>query len=175
MLYTIILSSISFIFFLVLHVVVFHKLKPKRRFRALVLTAALSLIFYSVIYNFLFDSRFNLFLTSLQVDSFIDFLNGGFVYIFICFFYFHLMIVFDSSVTTRIMAEIAKSRDKRLTITELKSAYSLEDKFKREFKDMNFLDRIVEKDGFYVNTAKGQTHARVMEFLRDYLHIGGHQ
>ena len=73
------------------------------------------------------------------------------------------------------MVEIDKSPEKTITIDQLKSRYSLEEKFKKELDDMDFMDRIKHKDGFYMNTKKGLAHARVMEYLRKFLNIGGHQ
>jgi len=145
MLYYITFSLISFLVFLVAHVVIFHKKPPQRRFRSMILTCLCAVVFYIVTALVFKGTGLYPFLTNLIPEIHVDFFNGVFLYLFICFFYFHLIIVFDSSVTTRMMVEFEKSRDKKLKLDELKRAYSLEEKFENELVDMQFLDRIAAK------------------------------
>ncbi|MDD5440511.1 MAG: hypothetical protein PHS37_10045, partial [Candidatus Omnitrophica bacterium] len=65
--------------------------------------------------------------------------------------------------------------EKRLTLDGMKQRYSMEEKFRRELDDMIYMGRIQKSGDFYVNTAKGLIHVKVMNFLRNYLHLGGHQ
>ncbi len=175
MLYGIVISTLSFMIFVIAHVSIFHRIHPKRRFRTIATVALLSLVLYSALFSVCLRVEIFSIFSSIIPEVIVDALNGLFVYFFLLFFYFHLIIVFDSSVTTRIMIEIDRSPDRRLTVDQVKSRYSLEDKFERELADMEHVGRIVKDGEFYKNTTKGSFHAKVVGFLRDYLNIGGHQ
>ena len=73
------------------------------------------------------------------------------------------------------MVEIEESPERKISIEALKHTYSLEDKFRRELDDMVYMQRMKSGNGHYMNTKKGIMHARVIESIRAYLHIGGHQ
>lgn len=175
MLYYLTIALISFIIFLAIHVSVFHFFPPKRRFRSIILTVLLALVFYGVLALILSNSGFKHMLKEAIPGVFVEFANTTFLYLFLCYFYFHLIIVFDSSVTTRIMVEIEKSKEKKLTLEELENKYSLEKKFEGELEDMQYLDRLKKEDSRFANTEKGSQHAKIISSLRNFLHIGGHQ
>jgi len=174
MLYSILLAAFAFFLFLLIHVVIFHMYPPKRRFRTLVYLALVCLMAYSILFFLGYGMVRGKILPGVT-DRMLDLAGGLFFYFFICFAYFHQIIVFDRSVTPRMMVEVETSPNKRLTKEGLKSRYSLEDKFKKELVDMDFMKRIELKDGKYSNTEKGRHHAGLMRFLRDYLNVGGHQ
>jgi len=174
-LYSLILAGICFIFFLSAHVIIFHKWPPKRRFRTLIYLVLVSILLYAVIFVTGVITGFSDMINTLISGRIMGILSGIFIYFFIYFFYFHLIIIFDRSVTPRIMVEIDQSAEKRLTIEEIKSRYRLEDKVRKEFVDMDLMGRIKKTDNYYYNTEKGLFHAKIMTCLREYLHIGGHQ
>ncbi len=175
MLSAIILSSIFFLLFLILHIFIFHGGMVKRRFRTLLIVSLFCLLLYSLSYYWLVLSGANKTLNAVLPSAFVDTLNGIFVYFFCFYFYAHLVIVLDRSVSVRMMTDIDRSDRRKLTLEELKSEYSLEDKFRYEVDDMIYLDRLIKTGDFIRNTPKGRTHAVIIKFLRDYLNIGGHQ
>ena len=175
MFFALLLGCISFFVFLTLHVIIFHNRPPERRFRTLIYISAGSLLLYGILFYFGVKIGVNDAVNAFAPAWIINILNGLFIYLFIYFFYFHLIIVFDRSVSPRMMVELDKSPDKRLTVDGIKSAYSLEEKLRRELDDMDYMLRMAKDGDAYTNTKKGITHARLMDFLREYLHIGGHQ
>ncbi|MDD4202859.1 MAG: hypothetical protein PHQ52_05275, partial [Candidatus Omnitrophica bacterium] len=70
---------------------------------------------------------------------------------------------------------IHKGQGHKITVEQMKQRYSLEEKFRHELDDMDIMHRIKKDEEYYYNTPKGIAHGKVIEFLRDYLHIGGHQ
>jgi len=169
------LSVIFFLVFLSAHVFIFHFFPPKRRFRSLITILGISLILYTA--AFLAMNSAGLITAEKNEDSIrmTDMLAGIFIYFFLYYAYFHQVIVFDRSITPRMMVEIENSPSKKVTLSELKKLYSVEEKFRKELDDMIFMERMEKEGSDYKNTKKGITHARVMQFLRDFLHIGGHQ
>lgn len=175
MLFTILLTVISFVFFLLVHIIIFHKKAPKRRFRTMIYIILFLLVLYTCVFYVCMKTGIYNKVNGLVSEYVVILLNGIFVYFFLCFFYFHQIIVFDSSVTTRIMVELEKSDNKRLTLNQLKEKYSLQEKYERELLDMGYMDRIAKEGEFYKNTKKGRQHALIIGYLRNYLNIGGHQ
>ncbi len=175
MISAILFATAAFVFFLAIHVLIFHFRPPKRRFRTLIYIVIASLVLYSILFFLSAGSGF-----SSRLNGFIDGkwaeLGGGlFFYFFFYYAYFHQVIIFDRSVTPRIMMEIDQSTCRRITVDELKKKYSLEEKFKKELDDMDHMGRMRVAGEYYYNTPKGKAHADMMMWLRNYLHIGGHQ
>ena len=175
MLLAILIAKISFVLFLVTHVIIFHKSPPKKRFRTMVMIAMASLVFYAIALRIVHGTAMAEAVNTIIAPDIVSVLNSIFVYLFLLFFYAQLIVIFDSSVSTRIMVDIDESAQRRLTLREIRSGYSLEEKFKDELEDMQYLDRIKKEGDYYKNTPKGSTHAKVIGFLRSYLNIGGHQ
>lgn len=175
MLFAVIMAVVAFCIFLTAHVIIFHKWPPKRRFRTLIGIALTSLILTGVISYILVRAGLYEVINAFIPEWIVGAAGGVFLYFFIYFLYFHQIIVFDRSVTPRMMVEFDSAPEKRLTIDELKSRYSLEAKLKRELDDMNYMKRITKNGEYYMNTRKGITHAKIMDRLREYLHVGGHQ
>jgi len=141
----------------------------------LIMLVLASILVYSFIYWGLYFSGVQRVFTGLMNVRVVDAAGGLAVYFFFYYAYFHQVVVFDRSVTPRMMVELHQSLAGKLTLEEIKSRYSLENKVKKELEDMDIMDRILKKDGYYVNTKKGLAHAKIIHALRDYLHIGGHQ
>lgn len=158
----------SFLLFFIIHIISFHFFKIERRFRAMVFIALFS--FISVFLLFRLVDNFTLFEEGL-IKKIISGMAGFFLYLSLWYLYFNFIVIIDRSISVRMLMEIYPSRDKGLSIDELKERYKLEDKFCDEMKDLIFLKRIVQKDGIYRNTSKGSMHARVIRFLRDYLNL----
>ena len=175
MLTILILGSICFLFFLITHIVIFHFRPPQRRFRTLIYLLLSSMILFIVTFWLLTITGFAAKVNSLIPENVIGVFMGLFVYFFCWYFYTHLVVVFDRSVTPRIMVEIDNGKDHKATIAQIKKNYSLEEKFRKELIDMDIMHRIKKDGNYYYNTSKGIAHGKVIEFLRVYLHIGGHQ
>lgn len=175
MVLSVLLAVLSFLVFMSIHIYIFHFRAPKKRFRSLIYTLVFSILVFTALFFLCEKAGLGKGINKLIPLKLADLANGLFAYFFIYYFYLHLIVVFDRSVTPRMMMEIANSKDKRIRFEELKANYSLENKFKKELIDMDEMDRIKSRDGYYYNTAKGKSHARIMGFLRSFLHIGGHQ
>lgn len=169
------MSLAAFIIFLIVHVYVFHTVQIKRRFRTLLVISLFCLLLYAMFFYGAFRLGVYGKINSVIPWQIADILNGIFLYFFFLYFYAHLVIVFDRSVTVRIMVDIEQSKHKQLRLDEIKAGYSLEDKFRYEIEDMIFLKRIAKEGAYIKNTEQGKIHARLIKFLRDYLNIGGHQ
>lgn len=175
MLTIILLGTLYFALFLALHVFIFHNKPPKRRFRTLIYLLVLSCFLFILTYIL-----FNIFGVTDKINNslptqYMSMAAGLFVFFFCWYFYAHLVVVFDRSVTPRMMVEIYKAENKKITIEQMKKEYSLEEKFRHELDDMDIMHRIKKDGDYYYNTPKGIAHGKVIEWLRDYLHIGGHQ
>jgi len=69
------------------------------------------------------------------------------------------------------LIDIADKGIKGSSCQEIKDQYSLEEKFKSELEDLVQLKRIEKSGDNFRNTYKGYQHARIIEFLRDYLNL----
>jgi len=161
--------------FLLVHVMIFHYRPPVRRFRSMVYMVIIVLAGYTLVFLLLAGTKAAAAINALMPLRLADPAAGLCVYFFFYFAYFHQVIVFDRSVTPRIMIEIMNAEGGRIDLGGLKKNYSMEDKFKRELTDMVYMERMEEKGGVYSNTPKGRHHAFLMQSLRDFMHIGGHQ
>lgn len=170
MFWVILLVVFCFSLFVITHVILFHKRNVRRRFRALITFVFIFSIIYSIlVYSTdLFQFHFEL---PIIWELFVDFLNGVFIYAFFCYFYFHFVVVVDRSVSPRIMVEIEKSPNKKLSFEEIKQSYNLSDKLDYELEDMIMLKMIERKNGFFSNTKRGKRHAFMVRFLRQYLNL----
>jgi len=175
MLTALIIGAVGFADFLLSHIIVFHYRPPKKRFRMLMVLLVSTAFFYALVFWVLVRFGVAARLDALVPQQLMALLFGAFVYFFIWYFYAHLVVVFDRSVTPRMMIEVYTAPGKKLTFEGMKERYSMRDKFVRELDDMVYMGRIERKGDIYMNTPKGLTHAKVMTFLREYLHIGGHQ
>lgn len=175
MLTGVVLSFMAFAVFFFSCVLIFHFFPPRRRFFTMMFLALCALLAYACFYYISANTGISALINSRLPSKTADILCGLFIYSFIFAFYFQLVIIFDSSVTTRIMVELEESGGKGLTDEGIRKRYSLDDKFQDELRDMDYMRRIVKDGEFYKNTSKGVFHARVIGFLRDFLHVGGHQ
>ena len=154
MLTILILGIFCFIFFLLTHVIIFHLRPPERRFRTLIYILLSSIILFILSFWLLTISGFSQKINSLIPENVSGILMGLFVYFFCWYFYVHLVIVFDRSVTPRIMVEIDKGKNHKASIDQIKNNYSLEGKFRKELIDMDIMHRIKKDGEYYYNTSK---------------------
>lgn len=169
------MSTAAFFLFTAVHIYIFHVHRPKRRFRTMLVISFFALLSYTLGFFICANSGFSIWINAITPFMAVDFINGLFVYGFFLYFYAHLVIVFDRCVTVRMMVDIEESRDKRLSLDQIKSGYDLEDKFRYEVEDMVFLKRLVKEKNYIKNAPMGRTHAKVIEAVRKYMNIGGHQ
>lgn len=167
----IIAPLICFLGFIIAHALVFHHLHPQRRFRATVCIMSASVICYALVFWFILKNYRGQPLGGIFSLKSVDALAGLFIYVFFLAFYYQLLVLFDRSVSIRMMIDIDRSGEKGLTLEELKSSYSLEGKFRDEVRDMLFLSRFRQEGDYLYNTPKGSFHARVFDFLRRYLNL----
>lgn len=171
MLKAILIASLCFILFIVLHFIIFHNMKIKRRFCSLLIIWLSLFPIYVILFSLIPEDTLLHFVSSFLPLKAIDFLNGIFLFFFISFFYLHLIEFVDRSVTTRIMMEIESSPKKKLTLEEIKKRYSLKEKISYELRDMIYLKFMSEDSGYFKNTPKGSGYARLIKFLRDFLRL----
>ena len=147
--------------FLVLHVVIFHYLRPKRHFRSIVLTFLGCIPVYTVLFM-------------VFADSFAAhyFLNGLVLFLFLFLGYCQFYFIVDRSVSVRIMIEIENSKEKRLTENQIQDVYSLEGMMARRLQHMDDGGYIRIESGAYLNTRKGQLEAQLFDWLKSLLRIG---
>ena len=147
--------------FLLLHVAIFHFLRPKRHFRSIVLTFLGVIPVYAVLF-WVFS------------DSFAAhyFLNGLVIFLFLFLGYCQFYFIVDRSVSVRIMIEIEKSQGKSLTEEQIMGVYSLEGMMVRRLQHMEDGGYITRQSGAYMNTGKGSLEARLFAWLKDLLRVG---
>ncbi|MBU4343406.1 MAG: hypothetical protein KKG21_05300 [Candidatus Omnitrophica bacterium] len=175
-----VIGFICFNAFFILHIFIFHNWKMKFRFRALVR------IFYSLLplYMLLYISIPGDALLLLPADPAItpgvviglskifNFSLGIFIYLLLFFGYCQFYFIIDRSISVRIMIRLEKSKDKRLTLEQIKKAYKPDYIFLRRLRHMRDNKYIIEESGFYRNLHKGRITARLFRFLKGYLNLG---
>ncbi|MDD5440512.1 MAG: hypothetical protein PHS37_10050 [Candidatus Omnitrophica bacterium] len=88
-------------------------------------------------------------------------------FVYLTFYY-----VVDRSITTRLMMEIDRSPDKKLTFEEIVRVYDLDTKSRNEIQgivDGGFMRR---EGDYYVNTAKGVLVARITAWYKKAFKLG---
>ncbi|MDD5069503.1 MAG: hypothetical protein PHV17_02145 [Candidatus Omnitrophica bacterium] len=164
-----IVSLLSFFCFCIFHIIIFHKLNIKHKFRTIFSLVALITVFDLLLYFSLTD----IFFSQYALSKFVFFSNPILLYLLCLYFYHHFMIIIDRSVSIRMAVDIFFSGNRGLTIEEIKQEYDLYEKLRDELRDMTFIGRIKKEGEFYQNTDKGLQHARVFKFLKRFLHLKG--
>ena len=147
--------------FLLLHIAIFHYLRPKRHFRSIVLTYLGVIPVYAVLF-FVFS------------DSFAAhyFLNGLVLFLFLFLGYCQFYFIVDRSVSVRIMIEIERSQGKSLTEEQIMGVYSLEGMMARRLQHMEDGGYVIRQSESYINTTKGRLEARLFHTLKELLRLG---
>jgi len=105
-------------------------------------------------------------------DLILNYLYG--IIIFACLFFVYLTFyyVVDRSVSSRLMIEIDRSRDKRMSFEDIKKVYDLETKYDNELNGM-VEGGFMRKDGdYYYNTVKGRFVARCTDLYKRAFRLG---
>ncbi|MFC1595092.1 hypothetical protein ACFL3E_01540 [Patescibacteria group bacterium] len=168
----IIISSISFVLFLIIHFLWFYYRPPIYRWRLVSRLALFFLLLYSLLFWLLpFSNWFNV----LNLDSIYSrifaYLNGVVIYVFLFFSYAQFYFLIDRGVSARILVEIGRSVNKKLSHEELKVLYNPEKLQMRRVQDMLYGKYIVFENGYYRMTFKGKLNAAVFDFCKRYLHL----
>ena len=163
----ILIALFCFILFLLIHALIFHNLKIKKRFHTIAMT------FYSLfpVYALIFF-LIPVFPTGSVSSTIISFLNGIVIYVFLFFGYCQFYFIIDRSISVRVMIELENSPEKQLTVEQIKEAYSLDYLLLRRLGHMVGTNYITENAGYYKNTRKGRYEARLFKFLKEFLQLG---
>jgi len=92
---------------------------------------------------------------------------GMLFFVYLTFYY-----VVDRSITTRLMMEIERSPEKRLTFEEITKVYDLDTKYRNEIQgivDGGFMRREGE---YFVNTPKGAAVAGITSWYKKVFKLG---
>ncbi len=172
MLKGLILALCGFVLFLVVHVLVFRVYAPRLRFMAMFRIAVVTSLMLVVLHR---STPPDLgFLPSQYTGAgwAVDLLNGLLVFTFLfvgyCMFYF----LVDRGFSGRMMIEIETSPDRQLRAGDVAARYSIEMVLQRRLGEMLEIGRIVERDGRYVNTPKGNAAAAMFAFVKKFLQLG---
>lgn len=171
MLKGLVLALGAFITFLVLHLCLFRCYLPERRFITMVRLAVVIGMGLTVIHR-ITPPELGFLPSAHGTGWAVDLLNGvlvyGFLFIGYCMFYF----LVDRGFSGRIMIEIEQAQDRRLRKEEIARRYPLDMVLRRRLNEMLEIGRIVEKEGRYCNTAKGQSAAILFAFVKRFLQLG---
>lgn len=172
MLKGLVLAVCGFVLFLAVHVLVFRMQVPRLRFMAMVRIAVVTGFALLVLHR---STSPDLgFLPSQYTEAgwAVDLLNAVMVFTFLfigyCLFYF----LVDRGFSGRMMIEIDTSPDHRLRAEDIAARYSIEMVLRRRLGEMLEIGRIVERDGRYVNTPKGNAAAAMFAFVKKFLQLG---
>jgi len=102
----------------------------------------------------------------------IGFIYGLFFYLILAFLYLSLYYFVNRSVSATILELIENSPDKKLTETQIKDRYNIENKYQSELRGMLEGKFIIKNQGYYQNTLKGESFALIAKAVKRYLKLG---
>ncbi|OGX15644.1 MAG: hypothetical protein A2166_02620 [Omnitrophica WOR_2 bacterium RBG_13_41_10] len=102
----------------------------------------------------------------------IDFSYGIIIYLFLAFIYLTLYYLVNRSVSATILELIETSQNKRLSVSEIKQRYDIENKYQSELKGMLEGGFITQESQYYSNTLKGKIFAAIASFMKQQLKLG---
>lgn len=180
MLKGIVIGFLCFIVFLLLHAIIFHTRKIKLRFIALLKIFGALLPVYVVLYLLIPVEAMIIMPADpavtagavIGLSKLFNFFLGLLFYLLLFFGYCQFYFIIDRSISVRVMIEMEKAKDKKLTFEEIKQIYSLDYILSRRLKHMIDSKYIIEQDGAYKNLKKGRNTARLFNFLKNFLQIG---
>lgn len=172
-----------FIIFLILHVVIFRRYELNERFKTLVyiflsLFPVYTLVYLLIPYDLVavmpaepVKPLLPLWLI-LSLSSVVNFLGGLMLYIFLFLGYCQFYFIVDRSISVRVMIELEKSPNKKLSFKEIEKIYDFDEILSRRLQHMIDAKYIVENSGSYTNTSKGRFEAKIFNFLKEFLRLG---
>ena len=180
MLKGVVIGFFCFIVFLLLHIVIFHNRKIGQRFVTLVAIFCSLLPVYIFLYILIPVEAMLILRADLSeapgsvigLSKVFNFLIGILFYLFLFFGYCQFYFIIDRSISVKMMIELEKSGDKKLTLEQIKKVYSPDYILLRRLEHMIDSRYIVEDSGSYRNFPKGRIIARFFQFLKDYLQLG---
>ena len=169
MIKAILLSSAAFAVFFAVHLIVFHYVPVKRKFRTMLFIAVFSLFLYTLLYVL-----GNPFLEKLSLNRhcvYLNFVNAVFLYISAYYIYFYFIVFAYRSITARFMVEIDRHHKREVHLDELKKSFSFKKKLETEIEDMLDIGRLEKRGEHYSNTPKGCFHGKLIESLKKFLRL----
>ncbi len=167
-----VLALAGFFVFLVLHVLLFRLLAPKRRFGAMVRIALVLGLGLILVHRAISPDLGGLLPAYTAAGWAIDLLNSLLVYVFLfvgyCMFYF----LVDRGFSGRIMIEIQTAPGRRLRQQDIACRYPLDMVLRRRLTEMMEISGVAQKGGRYLNTAKGHCTAAMFAFAKRFLQLG---
>lgn len=178
-----ILGFLCFILFLAVHIIVFRSIDLKERFRALTIIFIAIVPFYVFIYLLIPASYGVVVMTqpvtpmlSLEtiniLSGILNFMSGLMFYVFLFLGYCQFYFIVDRSISVRVMIEIEKSKDKKLSFDDIMQVYSFNGILTRRLEHMVEGDYVIKKNDSYINTDKGRYQAKLFNFLKEFLRLG---
>jgi len=166
----IIVGFFCFLLFLS-HIFIFHNFNIKRRFFMMVKVFASGLVVYLLLFLMIDENSVQRLIGIFVPMIVLGFLNGAFLHFFFWYFYLHFIQIVDRTPTARIMIEIQRSPEKRLSLEEMKRLYSIDRKISCELEDMVVLGHLSRESDFYKITPKGRKHMLIFKNIRNYLKL----
>lgn len=172
MLKGLVLACAGFALFFMAHLLLFRLRMPHRRF-VIMTRIALALGLVLIVVHRTAPSNLGFLPPASTTAGWgVDLVNGLLVYGFLFVGYSMFYFLVDRGFSGRIMIEIESSADRRLRPHEIAARYSMEMVLRRRLTEMLEIGRIMEKDGRYCNTAKGQSAAAAFAFVKRFLQLG---
>ena len=159
------------VIWVLVQLLVFHLSNTKQLFRTFTLLFILSIPVY-VIWYLKTSPTMGFFPETLsRTPEVLGLLNGlglqGLFYLtYVAFFYY-----VDRPVTLRILIAFLKAPGEALTLSEVKTTYGLNDMIRRRLEAMKHGGLVVEREGKYFLTRKGETLGRFCDVIRGLLKI----
>lgn len=175
-----VIGVICFIIFLIAHVVIFHTRRIKYRFLSIIKTFLSIIPLYIVLY-ILIPTRILTIMPhderllagwAIATGKVFNFSLGLLIYLLLFFGYCQFYFIIDRSISIKIMIELEKRKDKKLTFDEIKKLYDLDYIFSRRLKHMIDGRYINKEGGTFKNTPLGAALARISRLLKVYLRLG---
>jgi hypothetical protein len=172
MIEAVILSSIAFALFLIVHFLWFHYKKPKNGWQVVTRIALFFLIVYIIsAWLIPYPNWFSILDQTGATSKIFAIINGVIIYIFLFFSYAQFYFLIDRSVSARIMIELLQSPTGSLRVEDIHNLYDPKGMQKRRITDMLYGGYIIEKDNTYHMTARGKRNAAVFMFFKKFLHL----
>lgn len=109
--------------------------------------------------------------TVLAISKVLNFVTGFMLYVFLFMSYGEFYFIIDRSLSLRVMVELERHPEKRVSFEELKNVYSPDEIYRRRFRHMVESGCIVEEAGYYRNTTKGRCLANLFGISKKILNV----
>lgn len=158
-------TFISFIVFVLTHWAVCHWLKWRPLARVLNGLWLLNLALYAVLFYGLASELWTW-------AGLVNFLNGVLLQILLLIGYTAFFFLIERGLSLRVLIEISRAPDGRLTLEEIKTRYSYNYILDKRLGQMLQMGYWEMKDGYYYSTTKGRRFAKAHRFVWKLLRIG---